>query len=192
MSLDTTMLFAHVLIAMVLFGAATVSHLGQFQMRGATDVRQVRVWGRILHRVEPLMGPGTALLFLTGAYLVGQGFRWGDGWVVAATAAVVAMEILGGTVQRASGKRLGMLVAQAPDGPVPEDLRAAITAPASWVTGHAIDGMVVGVLYLMAAKPSMVTSFVVVGATAVLGGLTALPFVGRRAERRPAPAGVGA
>lgn len=189
MSLETLILFAHVLLAMVLFGAGAISHLGQFQMRSATDVQQVRQWGRILHRVEPVMGPGTALLFLTGAYLVGHGFRWSDGWVMASTAGIVAIEVLGATVQRASGKRLGLAIGQAPDGPVSDELRSVIVSPAGWITGHAIEGIVVGVLYLMVAKPTTVTSFVVVVAAAVLGGLTALPFVGRRADRRVAAAG---
>lgn len=188
MTLDSLMLFVHVVLAMLLFVLSAIGRLGRFQMRNANDVQTLRLWGRMLHRVEPLMGPGGALLFLSGAYLVGQGFRWADGWVVTAIGGIVAIEVLGGTVMRASGKRLGMAVAQAPDGPVSDELRTLIAAPAAWIVGHAIDGIAIGVLYLMAAKPSTVTSVLVVTGAAVLGGLTALPFVGRRTDRRVAAA----
>lgn len=96
--------------------------------------------------------------------------------------------MLGGTIHRASGKRLGMAIGQAADGLVSEELRSVIVSPAGWITGHAIEEIVIGVVYLMVAKPSTVTSFVVVAAAAILGGVTALPFVGRRNDRRPAAA----
>jgi hypothetical protein len=146
-------------------------------------VETVRVWAGALHRVEPVFPIGALLLFLAGAVLVHRSFAWSDGWVVTAVVGLAAIEVLGGTLLRGAGRRLGAALGTAGDGPVPPPLRAAAMAPDLWLGTHTVTGTALGILYLMSAKPSGLASAVIVVLAGLAGGATALPLL-----REPAAA----
>ncbi|MCZ7528462.1 MAG: DUF2269 domain-containing protein [Acidimicrobiia bacterium] len=192
MDVDRVVLFVHVLAAMILCGAGSVAHVGMAQLLSADGMDVVRRWGRTLHHVDPFFGPGSVVLFLTGAYLVDQAFRWGTGWIVASVAGLVAIEVLGITVNRSWGKRLEAVIIDVPDGPVPPPVRAVAASRGAWLATHGTTGTVVGILYLMTAKPTgTVGSLLTVAGFGLVGALTALPFLARRRAQAPTVSAAG-
>jgi hypothetical protein len=181
-------LFLHVLLVVVLFGAGAINHLGLLELRAATRVETVRAWSRTLHRLEPVFPVGVVLLFATGADLVHEGFRWSNGWVVAAVVGLLAVEGLGGTVLRSGLKTLDTALARAADGPVPRGVRSAAMQPSVWMTTHAVTGIVTGILFVMVVKPSGAAAFLAVAFAGLAGAATAMPLLRRVPAARPGPA----
>lgn len=84
-------------------------------------------------------------------------------------ATVVAIGLAGAFVLGPRLRRIDVAAGQAPDGPLPESLRALISDPISAATLYAATVALVGILFLMTNKPSFSISVVVVGLPTALG-----------------------
>lgn len=153
-------LFLHISVVIFAFAMAGVMHAALQATARASTVQELRSWGKAMHRIEPLF-PVTALLLLGfGIWLVHLGehtddaFRFSDGWIVTAIVALVAVEAMGGAILAPRGKKLTGLVEHAPDGPVTDEIRASTTDPMVWYAAHITTFAFLGVVFLMAAKPT--------------------------------------
>ena len=158
-SLFGVVLFLHIAVAIVAFAIAGVLHTSLQVMGRARQVADIRTWGRVAHRLEPLF-PILALFLLgLGAWLVHLGehtddrFRYTDGWVLTAIITLVVVEAIGGAQLAPRGKKLTEMIAEAPDGPVSEEVHRAATDPVFWHLAHLTTFGFLGVVFLMAAKP---------------------------------------
>lgn len=183
-------LFLHISVAIVAFAMAGVMHTALNVVPRGRTVAELRPWAAVMHRIEPLFPVMAALLLVLGAWLVHLGsgtddaFSFSDGWVITAIVALVVVEAAGGMVLAPHGKRLNGLIEHAPDGPVTEEIRTAAMRPAFWDLAHITTFGFLGVVFLMAAKPTGAWApvFPIVGAVV---GLT----LSRLQQRAAAAAG---
>ena len=172
-TLAGTVLFFHIGVAIAAFMIAGVLHTSLQVMPRAATVQELRAWGKVVHRLEPLF-PVLALVLLgLGAWLVhlegDEGIGWSSGWVITAVTTLVIIEALGGILLAPRGKALVAAIEAAGDGPVPDDVRARTVDPVLWHLAHLSTGGFLGVVFIMAAKPSGAGSVIVVVVAAALG-----------------------
>jgi hypothetical protein len=171
MHLVDLVLFAHIAIAIAAFAVAGTLHASQWFSRSAQTVGELRTWVRAAHRLEPMFPILAAVLFGLGAWLVqlsdGE-FRWGSGWVITSAVTLGLMELLGGAILAPRAKKAYELLGGAGDGPADATLHAAACDPVVWTVSHLVTGMALGVVFLMATKPSGAASILVVAIAGLL------------------------
>jgi hypothetical protein len=153
-------LFLHITVALLAFGMAGVMHTALNVVARGRTVTELRAWSAVMHRIEPLFPVMALLLLGLGAWLVHLGahtddaFSFSTGWILTAIVTLVAIEAAGGAVLAPHGKKLTALINGAPDGPVTEEIVAAARRPLFWDLAHLTTFGFIGVVFLMAAKPS--------------------------------------
>jgi hypothetical protein len=153
-------LFLHITVAITAFSMAGVMHTALNIVPRSRSVQELRSWAVVMHRIEPLFPLMALLLLGLGGWLVHLGartddaFSFSDGWVITAILALVVVEAAGGIVLAPHGKRLTGLIEQAPDGPVTDEIRMVAMRPLFWDLIHVTTFGFLGVVFLMAAKPT--------------------------------------
>jgi len=153
-------LFFHITVVIVAFAMAGVMHTALNVVPRGRSVQELRPWAAVMHRIEPLFPVMALLLLGLGIWLVHLGahtddaFSFSDGWVITAIVTLVVVEAAGGAVLAPHGKKLNGLIEHAPDGAVSEEIYATATRPLFWDTAHVTTFAFLGVVFLMAAKPS--------------------------------------
>lgn len=184
-------LFTHITVAIAAFMIAAVLHAALIMARAARSVIQMRGPAAIVHRIEPLL-PLLALFLLgLGALLLhlsGGEFGWSDGWVITSVVTLVVVEAAGGLVISPRARHLVRLIAASDDGVLTQDLDRARRDPVLWLLAHAATGAFLGVVFLMAAKPAGAIAPVFTVAGAAIGAVTAVPYLRRPRQERPATA----
>jgi hypothetical protein len=168
-------LFLHITVALIAFGMAGVMHTALNVVGRGRSVAELRPWASVMHRIEPLFPVMALLLLVLGSWLVHLGrhtddaFSFSTGWILTAIITLVAIEAAGGAVLAPHGKKLTGLIHEAPDGAVSDEIVAAARRPLFWDLAHLTTFGFVGVVFLMAAKPSAAWAPVFPIAGAVLG-----------------------
>jgi hypothetical protein len=166
-------LFLHILTAIVAFMMAAIVHAGLPALARARDVREMRSWAAILHRLEPLFPIAALILLLLGAWLIhlSKGtIHWGDGWLLTSLIALIVVEGVAGAKLAPKAKAAVKAVEESPDGPVPDSLRrTAGLEPWIWYPSHVATFGFAAVVFLMAAKPSGAWAVVIVVVGALIG-----------------------
>jgi len=153
-------LFLHITVAIIAFGMAGVMHTSLQAIARAGTVQEMRSWSHAMHRIEPLFPIMALLLLGLGSWLVHLGahtddnFGFSNGWIVTSIVTLVAVEAAGGAILAPRGKTFTALVEQAPDGPVSDEIRASTGDPMVWYAAHVTTFAFIGVVFLMAAKPT--------------------------------------
>jgi hypothetical protein len=173
-------LFVHLLGVVTLFAAFGIFQLGGARLRRAATVDHLRLWLGLLRATTATFPIALLVILAAGLYLADDAWSFSTPWVVVAFVAVVVMLAVGGVVIGRGLNRLGAAAAGAGDGPVPATMRRLVSDPATWVSSLALNGMAVGVLWLMATKPGWGGSVGVVAALTVAGAL-----LGTAAARAP-------
>jgi hypothetical protein len=158
-------LFLHITVAIAAFMMAAIVHAGLPALARATDVRAMRPWAAILHKLEPLFPLAALLLLGLGAWLLhlsGSQFAWKDGWVMTSVIALVVIEGFAGALLAPKAKAAVKAVEDAADGPVPDSVHQAAIEPRIWHISHIATFGFAAVVFLMAAKPSGVWSPIIV------------------------------
>ena len=167
-------LFLHITAAIVAFMMGGVMHAALQAMARAGDVRELRSWGRLVHRLDPLFPFAALLLLGFGAWLIhlshGE-IGWGDGWLLTALISLIVVEGFSGALIAPKAKAAVKLIEQTPDGAVPNDLRQLSVDPAIWHISHIATFGFAGVVFLMAAKPTGALSPIIVIVAAAIGVL---------------------
>ena len=162
-------LFLHIGFVIVGFMLAAILHACLHSIPRAKSVGEMRAFAGLVHRLEPLL-PFTALVILgLGAWLLhlSQGeFGWSDGWVLTSLITLIAIEALAGSLLAPRSKKLVAMIEAAPDGDVSAELRRASLDPMIWDLAHIATFGFLGVVFVMADKPSggMAVLIVLIGA----------------------------
>jgi Predicted integral membrane protein (DUF2269) len=165
-------LFLHIFTAIVAFMMAAVVHAGLPALARARDVREMRSWAAILHRLEPLFPLAALLLLGFGAWLIhlSKGrIHWGDGWLLTSLIALIVVEGIAGAKLAPKAKALVKAVEDAADGPVPDSVRQGALEPWIWYPSHVATFGFAAVVFLMSARPSGVWSVIIVIVGAAIG-----------------------
>lgn len=179
MQLYATLVFVHVLAAVVLVGSSFLFPFTRAALRGAGTVEELRGWLRFAGRlaaVDPICALG---VLATGVYLGSQGW-WTYPWF---WVAVGLFLINGGLAARALHGAAGELEAganAAGRGPVPERIDALRWSARFDVPGDVLLANDVSLLFIMITKPGLPGSLATV---ALANGVLALVRRRRRAAR---------
>ena len=171
-SLYGVILFLHIAAAIAGFMIAGVLHVAMQALGRAHTVAEVRFWGRVVHRLDPLF-PLVALLLLGfGAWLIhlsGGAFSWSDGWLLTSVIALIVVEGTMGVLVAPRSKMLVRRIGESAEGRIPDDVKRLARDPVLWHLAHLASVCFVGVVFLMAAKPSGAWPVVIVVIAALLG-----------------------
>lgn len=163
-------LFLHISVVICSFMIAGILHTAFHVLPRARSIAEMRPWAAVMHRLEPLLPILAVAILAMGAWLVhlehGDGVRWSDGWVLTPLITLVIIEALAGALLAPRTKALCERVADAADGPVPDDLRQMTVNSVTWDIGHIASFGFLGIVFVMAVKPAggVVWLFPVVGA----------------------------
>ena len=167
-------LFLHITVAIVAFMMAGVLHAAMQALARADDIREMRQWGRLVHRLDPLFPVAALLLFGFGAWLIqlSKGrVGWGDGWLLTSVIALIVVEGLSGVLVAPKAKAAVRLIEAAPDGPVTDEMRKLSVDPAIWHISHIATFAFTAVVFWMAVRPTGALSPILVVVGAVIGVL---------------------
>src|SRR5579872_4573033 len=126
MSFYLYVLFLHIAAVLGLFMATGLEVTALYRMRSAKSVAQVHEWANVnrqLERVFPLMA---LLILAAGLYMTLTVWGWSHAWISVSLAALLAMSVLGATVNTRRMKAIGISAKKSPDGPIPAALRKKI------------------------------------------------------------------
>lgn len=156
--IDTTSLFLHVLAAVGLIGGGLVQVLAGTRVRAATTGRDVVTWASFTRSAGLLIAASALLSLMTGGHLAGAVWGGAAGGFSNPfiTLGVVGLLLLAPVGPMVGGARLKRLVARAGevgDAPLPNDLRAEASSPATWGPVHSLVGVGIGLTALMVYKP---------------------------------------
>ncbi len=175
-------LYLHILSASLLVGGAVAARVARQSVLGAPDLASLRGAADVVRRVS-LAHPGFAMVMLaSGLYLGRVGF-WREAWFWAAVAAWILNSALAARVLAPSGRRLGMAIARAGDGPIPVQVEALRSARAPAIAADVMLGLDLAVLLLMIAMPTaaMTIFWLLLGVALMLAvGLAEVALTARR------------
>ena len=188
MTLYATFLFFHFVGMAGLFAAGVMMHKAGSRLRRAPTVEEVRVWLGFARTVAPFFPVSALLLVVTGLHMAGSAWSFTVPWVMVGLVTVLALLPLGPLVQRPRFMAMGKAAMGAASGPVPPELRRALTNPQVWALAYMGTGAALGLLWIMTQKP--LGWLAALAPVLVLGGAGA--FLGARAAARDRAAGEGA
>jgi uncharacterized membrane protein len=164
-------LFLHIGVAIFGFMLAAVMHASLLMLPRSTSVSQARPFAVLVHRLDPLFPFAALALLALGFWLIhlsDGAFHVKDGWVLTSLITLVVVEGLAGALLAPRAKKLVALIEATPEGDVPAPVRAAMLDPFIWDIAHLATVTFLGVVLLMAAKPSGGISILVVGVAAIV------------------------
>jgi hypothetical protein len=175
-------IFLHIIGALVLFAAMGLEWAGQYHLRRTSTVGQVREWLKLFTALHRVAGPAALTILVTGVYM--SATQWGrQPWIGLGLVGLVTMAVLAPVL---TGRRARAIAQAIPtgDGPVPRALRQRITDPVLRLSVWLRTAIGLGVVYLMAVKPtSGGAALTALGVAVVLGLAAGLP--GWAEGRRP-------
>lgn len=160
-------LFLHILGAFGLIAALAMEAIVLRGLRRAERADDARTWLSGM-RVLRIFAPASiGLILVMGLYMMAT--TWGpQGWILVALASLVVIAILGGALTGVRMARIGPAVFRA-SGPLPSDTVRMLRDQVLVISSRIRIALMVGILFLMSVKPSLVLSIVAVAVAAGLG-----------------------
>jgi hypothetical protein len=183
-------LFIHVLGAIGLFVAFGVTQLGGARLRRAKTPELARQWSGLLRTTAPLFPASLVLLLAAGLYMANDGWSFSAAWIVVALIGFGVISLIGPAVIDRGCRRMGDAASREPGAAISPELRRLIADPATWVSLFALNGMAIGIVWLMTMKPDWAEAIIVPTVLTVAGafaGRAVIPRTGTDAPPIPRP-----
>jgi hypothetical protein len=184
MSNLSAVLFIHVLSAMALFAALALEAAVLLRIRSSLNVEQARGGVLSFSRLRGIAMPAFLGVLVSGIYLA---YLYGGGttWIPASLMAMLLVMLVGGTVTGIKMARLKRLVSSTEEaGAI--DVILARTQDRALILSYGFRlGLVVGIVFLMTAKPGLELSVAVLAGAALVGVMVVAGLTkksGRRAR----------
>ena len=186
MTFYAVILFLHIVSAIGIFVGLALEGAATVALRKAAGAGDFRVSIGALRSVPVLFGSSGVIVLLTGGYLASKIGRAAVSWVVPSLVALVVIGALSGAL---TGRRLRRIRAIHLEGtgPVPIGLHTLVHDPLLVASLRIRLALALGIVYLMAAKPPVAASIVILACAAVVGLVASAP-----AFRQPRDLGIAA
>jgi hypothetical protein len=161
-------LFLHVIGAIGLFSANSLSAAGIIRMRQGQTIAQIRDGASLTGGAVRGIPASSVLILLSALYLVLRSWSFATPWVLASLIAVVVLA-LGNAIIGRPMRGIRQALNGAQDGPVPPQLRAQVRHPAIWLGTTTSNALLVGIVFLMTVKPDLSGTLIALGVALVLG-----------------------
>src|SRR5438552_15100368 len=169
MTIYSIVLFVHVSGAIGYFISMGTWLFGLAALRRAQRVEQVRALTHLVGRVGPLFGISVLLLLATGLYMAITAWGLLTGWILVGLISLVLLAPLGTALLEPRRRVIDRLARTAPDGPLTEELERCIHDPVLLTAPQTLTALLLGVVFVMTTKPSLVGSLIVMAVALVLG-----------------------
>lgn len=187
MSLYTIALFLHVAGALAFGAGAFMSLLSFWAMRRAQRIEEVRPILGLSSLSGPVLGIGMLVNLVAGLYMTADTWGWQTAWIIVAIVTLVLF-IAAGAVMGTRRGAIANLIKDMPDSPLPETVAQRIHDPLFGTSVYMMLALLLGIVFLMTAKPALDGSIVAIVVAAVLGAVVSLPLwrgrTGEAAELR--------
>jgi hypothetical protein len=177
MNLYNLMLFVHVASDITLFIAIGTQVLALVMLRRVNAVEQVRPLIELIP-VSNRIGVGGALLTIgSGLYLALSVWGLRTGWIMVTLGSIGLLlpPLVAGVIEPRMHAILKG-VREMPDGPLPPSLAARLQDPLLGTALHTNLLVVLGIVFLMTNKPSLIGSIAAMTVALALGLASALPL----------------
>lgn len=164
-------LFFHLLAVLAAFGLSGAMHSAEYQMAGADSVARLRQVITPL-RFAPAFGPILLALVVLGMALTGgfdSAYSTSDPFAWTALIGAAALLLDGPLLLDPHAKKLKAALEQAPEGPVPADVKALAFTAQAWRLSHLNTMLALGVVFNMTVKPSAASCLGVLAVAALIG-----------------------
>jgi Predicted integral membrane protein (DUF2269) len=170
MSTYNVVLFLHVSGAIGYFVAMGIWLFGLANLRRAQRVEQVRVLSNLVGRLGPLFGISVLLILVTGLYMAATSWGFQTPWIDVALISLILIAPLGTAAIEPRRRAIERLAREAPDsGPLPEALQRQTHDPLLTTAVQTVTALLLGIVFLMTNKPSLVDSLLVMASVLALG-----------------------
>ena len=169
MSIYTIVLFLHISGAIGYFVGMGTWLFGLAALRRAQRVEQVRALTNLAGRLGPLFGISVLLILVTGLYMAITAWGFQTGWIPVALVSLILIAPLGTAFIEPRRRAIARLAQEASDGPLPQALEQRIHDPILGTALVTVTILLLGIVFLMTNKPSLIVSLIVMGVALVLG-----------------------
>ena len=182
----SSLLFIHVISAIVLLGSTMYAPLARGLVRNARSATDLRTSLDLARRATKWNPAAAFALLGTGIYLGSIGW-WAQEWFYVAITAWVANTVLAIAVINRAEERMARLARNAGDGPITAELDA-LRRSATWSLAHAVMlANDLAMVYVMYTKPALSGSLALVMSANVLALAAAFAQQLASGSRAPAP-----
>ncbi len=179
MSIYQIALFVHVAAAMAAFVGVGAWFSVILALRRAGRVAEVVILAPIFRMGGVVGVTGIVILGVVGLYMAFSTGSVGTGWIQVAIGAFAVLSPVGPLLVAPRIERVFREARLAEDDRLSPALAARLHDPVPKLALHAIFGDLVGIVFVMTAKPSFIGSIVAVAVFIVVGLVLALPLVGQ-------------
>jgi uncharacterized membrane protein len=169
MNIYTIVKFLHVSGAIGYFVAIGTWLFGLAALRRAQRVEQVRVLSNLVGRLGPLFGISVLIILVTGLYMAFSAWGLQTGWIAVALTSLVLIAPIGTALIEPRRRAIDRLAQEAPDGPLPLPLDQRTHDPVLLTTLQTVAALLLGIVFLMTTKPSLMGALIVMALALVLG-----------------------
>jgi hypothetical protein len=192
MSIYTIMLFVHIVGVIGVFLGVGVWLFAVGALRRAQEVAPVRALAGLTAAAGNAAIGGVLLLAASGLYMAVT--VWGPQatWIIVATISFVLLAPFGAFLLDPRVRALAKAAAATPDGPLPASLLVRTRDPMLAIGLCLYIGVLLGIVFLMTTKPTLLLSILVMVVAAVLGLASAVPLwwtTREQMDNKPEPAG---
>jgi hypothetical protein len=159
--------FLHDLGALGIAVAFAIEGIALYGIRQANSAENARTWLDTRHWLMPIGTTSMAVILVTGFYALMVQFGW-QAWIVMSLVGLVGIVILGGTVTGVTLTRLERELRSA-RGPLTNEARAHILNSALVISLTTRIALVIGIVFMMVAKPSLPVSTLTLVLSSVMG-----------------------
>ncbi len=183
MTIYTIVLFFHMSGAIGYFISMGAWLFGLAALQRAQRVEQVRALSNLVARLGPLFGISVLLILATGLYMAITAWGLLTGWIDVALISLILIAPLATAFIEPRRRAIDRLAQEAPDGPLPQSLEQRIHDPVLLTALQTVTILLLGIVFLMTNKPSLIGSLIVIAVALVLGVASGLLV--SRATRTP-------
>ena len=176
MGLYRVALFVHVSGAIGVCVSLGIWLFGLAALRRARLVEQVRALAWLIIVASPLMVLSVLLLGLAGFEMALSAWGLLTPWIAMSLLSVLLVGPIGAFVLDPRMRTIIALALEMPGGPLPDALDQRTHDPILGTSAHTLVAILLGIVFLMTTKPSLVISILVMGVALFLGLLVSLPF----------------
>jgi hypothetical protein len=190
MSTYTIMLFVHLVGVIGVFVGVGAWLFAVSALRRAQQVMQVRALAGLTVASGNVAVAGVLLLAIGGVYMALTVWGLRATWITVATVSFALLAPFGVLVIDPRIRAIAKAADASPEGPVTASLAARVRDPIVGIGLHLYIAVLLGIVFLMTTKPTLVVSILAMAVAAALGLASGLPLWWVARSRRPASVGV--
>jgi Predicted integral membrane protein (DUF2269) len=189
MSLYSLALFLHVSGAIGTFVSPGIWLFGLAAMLRAKLVEQVRALAWLIIIASPVMVLSVLLLGVGGLAMALSTWGISTPWIAVSLVSVVLIGPIGAFVLDPRMRTILAKTRELPDGPLSDALFRQVHEPMLHISVFTLTTLLLGIVFLMTTRPSLLLSLLVMGIALILGLSTSLLFwaTARRRARSASP-----